>query len=204
MRPPSAKAVEAAESVFTEHRGVMRTREALEAGIHRRTLYWMRDHGKLESLSRGVFVLASAPLPSSPDVAAVMRRVPKAVLCLVSALEFHDIGTQIPSAVQIALPRSVRPPDIDYPRVQVFSMSETVLGVGVEERVTANAEIRVFGVAKTIADCFKYRNRIGLDVALEALQEVMRKKTVSPAEIMNFARVDGVETVVEPYLRALL
>jgi len=204
MRPPSTKAVEAAESIFAEHRGVMRTREALEAGIHRRTLYWMRDHGMLESLSRGVFVLASAPLPSSPDVAAVMRRVPKAVLCLVSALEFHQIGTQIPSAVQIVLPRSIRPPGIDYPRVRVFSMSERVLGAGVEERATADAEMRVFGVAKTIADCFKYRNRIGLDVALEALQEVMRKKTVSPAEIMDFARVDGVKTVVEPYLRALL
>ena len=77
MRPPSAKAVEAAESVFTEHRGVMRTCEALEAGIHRRTLYWMRDHGMLESLSRGVFVLASAPLPSSPDVAAVCAAYPR-------------------------------------------------------------------------------------------------------------------------------
>jgi predicted transcriptional regulator of viral defense system len=204
MREPSDNAVEAAESIFLEHEGVMRTGEALAAGIHRRTLYWMRDHDRLEALSRGVFVLASAPLPASPDVYAVMRRVPQAVLCLVSALEFHEIGTQIPSAVQIALPRSVRPPKIGYPRVQVFNMNERALRAGVEQHSMAGAEVRVFGVGKTIADCFKYRNRIGLDVALEALQEVVRSRKVTPAAIMAFARVDGVETVVAPYLRALL
>lgn len=204
MREPTNNAVEAAEHVFTRHDGVLRTGEALAAGIHRRTLYWMRDHGKLEALSRGVFVLASAPLPASPDVAAVMRRVPKAVLCLVSALEFHGIGTQIPSAVQIALPRSVRPPKIDHPRVQVFNMSEYAITAGVERHAMSGTEVRVFGVAKTIADCFRYRSRIGLDVALEALQEVVRKKTVTPAEIMEFARMDRVRTVVEPYLQALL
>lgn len=204
MREPSDNAVEAAERVFTAHDGIMRTGEALAAGIHRRTLYWMRDHGKLETLSRGIYALESAPLPASPDVAAVMRRVPDAVLCLVSALELHGIGTQIPSAVQIALPRSVRPPRIDRPRVQVFSMSERTLRAGVELHTMAGSEMRVFGVAKTIADCFRYRSRIGLDVALEALQEVVRKRTVTPAEIMQFARIDGVQTVVEPYLQALL
>ncbi|MBA4370070.1 MAG: transcriptional regulator [Coriobacteriaceae bacterium] len=204
MREPSDNAIEAAESIFIGHGGVMRTGEALAAGIHRRTFYWMRDRGRLEALSRGVFILASAPLPASPDVAAVMRRVPKAVLCLVSALEFHGIGTQIPSAVQIALPRNVRPPKIDHPRVQVFNMSESAFRAGVEQRSMAGTEVRVFGVAKTIADCFRYRARIGLDVALEALQEVVRQRTVTPAEIMEFARVDTVETVIEPYLRALL
>lgn len=204
MREPSDNAVEAAERVFTAHDGIMRTGEAFAAGVHRRTLYWMRDHGKLETLSRGIYALGSAPLPASPDVAAVMRRVPDAVLCLVSALEFHGIGTQIPSAVQIALPRSVRPPKIDRPRVQVFSMSEQTLRAGVEFHTMAGSEMRVFGVAKTIADCFRYRSRIGLDVALEALQEVVRKRAITPAEIMRFARIDGVQTVVEPYLQALL
>jgi len=204
MREPSDTAVEQAERIFATRDGVMRTEEALAAGVHRRTLYWMRDHGKLEPLSRGVFVLASAPLPASPDVAAVMRRVPSAVLCLVSALEFHGIGTQVPSAVQIAVPRSMRPPKIDYPRVQVFNMSERALQAGVELHSMAGTEIHVFGVAKTIADCFRYRGRIGLDVALEALQEVVRKRTVTPAEIMEFARIDSVRTVVEPYLQALV
>ena len=204
MREPADKAIAAAESIFAAHNGVMRTGEALEAGIHRRTLYWMRDRGRLEPLSRGVFVLASAPLPESPDVAAVMRRIPKGVLCLVSALEYHGIGTQIPNAVQVALPRNVRPPKIGYPRVQVFNMSDAAFRAGVEKRSMAGAEILVYGVAKTVADCFKYRNRIGLDIAVEAIQEVVRRRMVTPDEIMEFARVDRVEPVVAPYLMALL
>ena len=204
MREPTDNAVAAAEDIFLAHESVMRTGEALQAGVHRRTLYWMRDHGKLETLSRGVFVLTSAPLPESPDVAAVMRRIPKAVLCLVSALEYHGIGTQIPNAVQIALPRNVTPPKIDRPRVQVFSMSDAAYRAGVEEHSMAGAQIRVFGIAKTVADCFKYRNRIGFDIAMEALQEVVRKRTVTPAQIMEFARIDHVDTVITPYLTALL
>jgi len=204
MREPSDIAIHAAEDIFRRHGGVMRTRDALDAGIHRRTLYWLRDRGRLETLSRGVFLLALSDLPESPDVVAVMQRVPQAVLCLVSALDFHGVGTQIPSAVQIALPRGVRPPKIRRPRVQVFNMNEAVLSSGVEEHSMSGVRIRVFGTAKTVADCFKYRNRIGLDVATEALQEVVRAKRATPAEIMGFARVDKVQSVIDPYLRALL
>jgi predicted transcriptional regulator of viral defense system len=204
MREPSDNALMSAEAIFAAHEGVMRTGEALEAGIHRRTLYWMRDHGKLETLSRGVFILASAPLPESPDVAAVMRRIPKAVLCLVSALEYHGIGTQIPNAVQVALPRNIRPPKIAHPRVQVFNMSDAAFRAGIEEHSMAGAQVRVYGAAKTVADCFKYRNRIGFDIAMEALQEVVRKRTATPSEIMEFARIDKVESVIAPYLTALL
>lgn len=204
MREPTDNALKAAEAIFAAHEGVMRTGEALEAGIHRRTLYWMRGRGKLEALSRGVFVLASAPLPESPDVAAVMRRIPKAVLCLVSALEYHGIGTQIPNAVQIALPRNVTPPKLSYPRVQVFSMSGAAFRAGVEEHSMAGAQIRVYCVAKTVADCFKYRNRVGFDIAMEALQEVVRKRAATPSQIMEFARIDKVESIITPYLTALL
>src|SRR5450756_3195610 len=119
MPTPSEQAVEAAAKVFEHHEGVMRTSEALAAGIQPRTLYWMRDRGLLEPLSRGVYHLNSHELPAKPDVAAVMRRAPRAVLCLVSALDLHEVGTQIPAEVQIALPRAVRPPHIDYPRVRV-------------------------------------------------------------------------------------
>jgi predicted transcriptional regulator of viral defense system len=204
MRAPADIAIAQAEHTFAEHGDVMRTGEALDAGIHRRTLYWMRDHGKLEVLSRGVFALASAPLPESPDVAAVMRRIPRGVLCLVSALEYHGIGTQIPAAVQVALPRSIRPPRITHPRVQVFHMSETAFSAGIEEHAMAGVSIRVYSAAKTIADCFKYRNKIGIDVAVEALQEVVRRRLATPDQIMEFARIDRVESVIAPYLAALL
>ena len=119
---PSRQALEAAAAAFEHNHGIMRTSEALAAGIHRRTLYWMRDAGRLEVLSRGVYHLTSHELPAKPDIAAVVRRVPQAVVCLVSALDVHEVGTQIPSEVQIALPRGVRSPRIDHPRVRAFHM----------------------------------------------------------------------------------
>jgi predicted transcriptional regulator of viral defense system len=204
MTTPSLQSIEAATLVFERHHGVMRTSDALAAGIHRRTLYWMRDAGQLERLSRGVYHLASHRLPERPDVAAVMRRAPKAVLCLVSALDLHELGTQIPAEVQIALPRDVRPPRIDYPRVRVFHMSSQSLAAGIEERRAEGVVLRVFNVAKTVADCFKYRSSVGQDVALEALQEAIRERRASPGEIMEYARIDRVQNVMRPYLEALL
>ncbi len=184
--------------------GIMRTSEALAAGIQPRTLYWLRDNGLLVALTRGVYHLASQKLPAKPDVAAIMRRVPRAVLCLVSALDYHEIGTRIPSSVQIALPRNVRPPRIAYPRIKVFHMDEASMTAGIEEQNLAGMQFRVFDIAKTVADCFKFRNSVGLDVAIEALQEVMRNRRASPAEIMRYANVDRVESVIRPYLEALL
>jgi predicted transcriptional regulator of viral defense system len=204
MATPSRQAIDTAARIFERHDGVMRTSDALAARIHRRTLYWMRDAGQLEPLSRGVYHLTSHELPAKPDVAAVMRRAPKAVLCLVSALDFHEVGTQIPGEVQIALPRNVRPPRIDYPRVRVFHMSPASLAAGVEERDADGVALRVFSVAKTVADCFKYRSSVGLDVAIEALQEVIHERRAAPGEIMEYARVDRVQNVIRPYLEALL
>jgi predicted transcriptional regulator of viral defense system len=204
MAEPSRQAIEAATQVFERHQGVMRTSDVLAAGIHRRTLYWMRDAGQLEALSRGVYHLVSYELPAKPDVVAVIRRAPRAVLCLVSALDVHEIGTQIPGEVQIALPRVVRPPRIDYPRVRVFQMGARSLAAGIEERDAEGVTLRVFNVAKTVADCFKYRSSIGQDVALEALQEVVRERRATPGELMRYARIDRVQNVIRPYLEALL
>jgi len=204
MSTPSEQSVRRATAVFDRHDGVLRTSEALAAGIQPRTLYWMRDAGQLEALSRGVYHLTSHPLPDKPDVAAVMRRVPRGVLCLVSALDFHEIGTQVPAEVHIALPRGVRPPRIRYPRVRVVHMSDASLSVGVEERSSKGVQMRVFGIAKTVADCFKYRSTVGLDVAVEALQEVIRERRATPGEIMECAKVDRVQNVIRPYLEALL
>lgn len=201
---PSDRAVQAAAAIFERHDGVMRTSEVLSAGVQPRTLYWMRDTGHLERLSRGVYHLSSHRLPEKPDVAAVMHRAPKAVLCLVSALDLHELGTQIPAEVQIALPRDVRPPRIDYPRVRVFHMSPQSLAAGVEERSAEGVVLRVFNVAKTVADCFKYRSSVGQDVALEALQEAIRERRASPGEIMEYALIDRVQNVIRPYLEALL
>lgn len=204
MRQPTETALSEAVAVFERKGGVLRTSEALGLGVQERTLYWMRDQGLLERLSRGVYHLTSHPLPARPDVTAVIRRVPNAIVCLVSALDFHEVGTQIPVEVQIALPFGAKTPQIDRPRVGVFHMSVASLEAGVEYAETGSMPVRVFGIAKTVADCFKFRNRIGMDVAVEALQEVIREKRVSPAEIMQYARIDRVADVVRPYLEALL
>ena len=204
MSALSEQALRKAAAVFERHDGVMRTSEALAAGIQPRTLYAMRDAGHVERLSRGVYHLASHPLPAKPDVAAVMRRAPRAVLCLVSALDFHEVGTQIPAEVHIALPQDVRRPRIEYPRVRVVHMSPASLEAGVEEHTSRGVRVRVFGVAKTVADCFKYRSTVGADVAVEALREAIRQRRATPGEIMEFARVDRVQNVIRPYLEALL
>jgi predicted transcriptional regulator of viral defense system len=201
---PSETAIAATRQVFEQHGGVMRTSAIIAAGIQPRTLYWMRDQGLIETLSRGVYLLASHTSPAKPDVVAVMARVPKAVLCLVSALDLHEIGTQIPAEVQIALPRDVGPPRIGSPRVRVFHMSPAAMCAGVEEQTMAGVRIRVFSVAKTIADCFKFRSRVGLDAAVGALQEVVRQHRATPGDILHCAKVDRVESVVRPYLEALL
>jgi len=193
-----------ATTAFLSAGGVLGTSEVLASGVEERTLYWMREAGLVESLSRGVYHLAALPLPAYPDVAAVLRRAPHAVLCLVSALQFHEIGTQIPGAVQIALSTGVKAPRIAYPRIERFSMSAEAMAAGVEEHDMDGTRIRVFDLPKTVVDCFKYRNRIGQGVAVEALQETIRSRRATPAQLMRYAKVDRVEQVMRPYLQALM
>ncbi|NLT35554.1 MAG: transcriptional regulator [Gaiellales bacterium] len=204
MKQPPEQALSTATEIFARAGGILRASAAIKAGIQPRTLYWMRDENLLEPLSRGVYHLSALPLPPQPDVIAVAQRVPDAVLCLISALDFYEVGTQVPAEVQIALPRGTKAPWIDCPRIRVFHMSEASLQAGVEVTRVGSTLLRVFGVAKTAADCFKYRNRIGLNVALEALQEVLRERRATPGEIMEFAEIDRVSRIVRPYLEALL
>ena len=202
-RLPSENAVRHASEVFKESGGTLRTREAAGRGVHYSTLYGMRDAGLLEQLSRGVYRLADLPGPGKYDVVTVAARVPGAVLCLVSALDFHDVGTQIPSAVSIAIGPKDRRPQLGYPPIRVYRFSGRALTSGVEEHAVDGTTVRVFSAAKTVADCFKFRNKIGLDVALEALREVVRSRKSTPAEIMEFAEIDRVSKIVRPYLEAV-
>ena len=192
-----------AEAVFREHGGTMRTRDVLAAGVHPRTLYWMRDNGVVEQLSRGLFHLASHELPQSPDIVAVARRVPSGVIALVSALDLHGLTTQIPGGVWVALPRDVKSPRVAYPPMRVVHLSPKSLQAGVQERVIGSTTVRVFSAGKTVADCFKFRSLVGLDVAVEALREALRARATTPAEVMEYARVDRVSAVIRPYLEAL-
>lgn len=202
-RIPSDRAVRVAEKVFRAAGGTLRTREAAERGIQYSTLYGMRDAGLLEQLSRGVYRLAELRAPSKYDVVAVAQRAPNAVLCLISALDFHEIGTQIPSAVNIAIGRKDWRPHFDYPPVHVYRMSADTLTAGVEEHSIDGTPVRVFSAAKTVADCFKFRNKVGLDVALEALRETLRSRKATHNEIMQYAAIDRVQKILRPYLEAM-
>jgi predicted transcriptional regulator of viral defense system len=172
-------------------------------GIHPRTLYALRDSGILEELSRGLYRLKSLPPLNEPDLVTVARKVPQGVVCLLSALAFHGLTTQVPHAVHVALDRGAERPRLAYPPLRVFWLSGAQFHEGVEERQTDGTMVRLYGPEKTIADCFKYRNKLGLDVALEALRTWRQQSGVRADRLLHYARVDRVERIVRPYLEAL-
>jgi len=188
---------------FREHGGVLRTKDALAAGVHPRTLYGLRDEGLIEQLSRGVFRLAAMPGLSQPDLVIVALRVPRAIVCLISALAYHDATNEVPHEVQIALPRGTNAPRLDHPPLRVFRFSGPALSHGVEVVTIDGVAIRVFDLPKTVVDCFRFRNKLGTDVAIDALRQAIERKGVRPAEVLRYARACRVERIVRPYLEAL-
>lgn len=184
--------------------GIIRTADALRAGIHPRTLYGLRDGGTLEQLSRGVYRLADRSPLSHPDLVVVAMRSPKAVVCLVSALAFHELTTQVPHSVSIALPRGTESPRIEHPPVSVHHFSGESQGAGIEEHEIDGVAVRVYGAEKTLADCFKFRNKIGMDVVLEALKLYRERRRFDVGVLLEFANVCRVRTVMKPYLEALM
>ena len=192
-----------AETIFRRHKGVLRTSHALKLGIHPRVLYRLRDSGRLVFVTRGVYRLANLPEPSQPDLLVVASRVPQAVICLISALSFHGITTQVPHEVQIALPRRTRYPRLAHPPTRVFLMTGSAYSEGIETYSTEGIQLRVYGPDKTVVDCFKFRNKIGLDVALEALRLARERKRATPRSLLHYARLCRVDRVMRPYLEAL-
>ena len=184
--------------------GTVRTTEATRRGIPTRVLYRLRDAGKVEQHSRGVYRLASLSPASAPDLMVVAARFPKAVLCLISALAFHELTEEVPHEVHIALPRGAEQPRLDHPPLQVVRMSPTCLRAGVETHTIDGLALRVYSPAKTVADCFKFRNRVGLETALAALKALRRRRGFDVEQLLRFARVCRVEKVMRPYVEAIL
>lgn len=196
-------ATKSATAIFRKKGSILRTQEAIEAGIHPRTLYAMRDAGVIEQNGRGLFRLAKLPPMSEPDLAVVAKRIPCAVVCLISALAIHDLTTQIPHAVQIALRPGAHTPRIAHPPIELFRFSTKTLSAGVEERLIDGITVRVFCAEKTLADVFKFRNRIGLEIAVESLRSYARRNRRRFDLILDFARVCRVEEIMRPYLEAV-
>ena len=189
--------------VFRSAGGVLRTSEALRAGIHPRDLYALRDAGGLEQLSRGVYRLADLPRLSEPDLVTVASRVPKGVIAVVSALHFHGLTTEIPHEVYVALPPGTVRPRLDWPPLRVVRFSGQSLTSGVETHERDGVLVRVYSAAKTVADCFKLRNRFGVALAVEALRTGLQEQAFTPADVLGAARICRVSRIIRPYLEAL-
>ncbi|MBP7637133.1 MAG: type IV toxin-antitoxin system AbiEi family antitoxin domain-containing protein [Kiritimatiellae bacterium] len=184
--------------------GTFTPSEAQRHGISTRTLYRMLQSGKVTRLSRGVYQMTDAPDAGSTDYAVIAKRVPNGVVCLLSALYHHDLTTEIPHTIYLAVTRDARVPRLDYPRVRVFRMSSASFTPGIENKVIGGIETRIYSQEKTIADCFKFRNSIGLDVAVEALKNYMARRGRNPDRVLEMAKVCRVEKVMRPYLETLV
>lgn len=195
---------EHAKAIFREHGGQLRMSEAIDHGITPYMLYALRDRGVVEPVSRGIYRLAELPPLSDPDLVTVSLRYPKAVVCLVSALAFHDITTQIPHEVSVAVPRDSRLPSLDHPPVRAHRFSKASYDAGIETHRIDGATVKVYDREKTLADCFKFRNQIGIDVVLEALRLHRERYGLNLGPLLGYSRACRVERVMRPYLEASL
>lgn len=182
----------------------VRASELAGHGIHRQALSRLVAVGKLERVGRGLYRIPASPLTEHHGLALAIAAVPRGVICLLSALRFHGIGTQLPSQVWIAIDRRARQPALSYPPLRIVRFTGAALTEGVREHRLEGQTVRVYGVAKTVADCFKYRNKIGLDIALEALRESWRARRFALDELDYYAGVCRVRRVMKPYLEALV
>jgi predicted transcriptional regulator of viral defense system len=190
------------EEIFRKHGGQLRMSEAIEQGITRYMLYSLRDKGVIEQVSRGIYRLVDLPPISNPDLVTVSLRFPNAVICLVSALAYHDITTQIPHVVFVAVSRDSRMPSLDHPPIQAHRFSNETYKSGIEEHPIDGVPVKVYSPEKTLADCFKFRNKIGMDVVLEALKLYKTRKKFNLGELLRYAKICRVEKVMRPYLEA--
>jgi predicted transcriptional regulator of viral defense system len=166
------------EDIFRKYGGQLRMSEAISHGISRYMLYSLRDRGILEQVSRGIYRLVELSPTSNPDLVTVSLRFPHSVICLISALSFHEMTTQVPHAINVAVPRDSRIPSLDFPPVQGHRFSNAAFQAGIVEHKIDGAVVKIYSPEKTLVDCFKFRNKIGMDVFLEALQIYKVRKTL--------------------------
>lgn len=198
------KTVSEAKKIITKYGGIIRTCDALKKGIHARTLYVLRDSGEIIQISRGVYRLSTLKPISNPDIVTVSCRFPKAVICLVSALSYHGLTTEIPHRVYIALEKGAEEPIIDYPPLSVHRFSKKSFEAGIDVHDIDGVSVRIYSPEKTVADCLKFRDKIGIDIFLEALKLYKSKYKFQVDEILKYARICRVENTIRPYLEASL
>ena len=193
-----------AVAAFKECGGILRTSQALRSGIHPSTLYVMRDEGRLEMVSRGVYRLADIDPLGNPDLVTVATRIPLGVVCLISALSFHELTTQIPHEIHVALLRGTEEPRLEHPPIKTYRFSGEAFTEGIETHELDGVKVRIYNPEKTLADCFKFRNRIGLDTAVEAVRFYRERMPLKVDDLMHYASICRVKKIIRPYLEAIL
>jgi predicted transcriptional regulator of viral defense system len=184
--------------------GVITAREAARLGVHSQLLTRLVRQGDLERIARGQYRFQDHPITEHHTLTIVSRAVPDGVICLLSVLSFHGIGTQLPAEIWLAVERSAPQPRLHYPPLRVVRFSGEAFSSGIEVHRLEGQPVRMYSVAKTLADLFKYRNKVGLDVALEALREAWREQRFTMDELDRYAQICRVRRVMRPYLEALV
>jgi predicted transcriptional regulator of viral defense system len=202
--PMNAQSYTRYKKVFAENNGTLRAVTATELGVPRHVIYKMVETGDLVREAQGIYRLNGSEPLSSPDLVQVSLRVPRGVVCLLSALYQHNLTTQIPHQVHIALPRDVKTPKIDYPPLRVFHYSQASYQAGIVDEVIDGVRVKIYNREKTIADCFKFREKIGMDVAIESLKDYFGQPRPNAQMLIEFARLNRVENILRPYLEVLI
>jgi predicted transcriptional regulator of viral defense system len=187
-----------------ERHGIMRQSDLKSHGINSATLARLVEEGILHRPSRGLYELVGAEIEAAHALAEVQKRIPKGVICLISALQFHEITLQLPRNVWVAIGQKDRGPTIDYPPVRVVRFSGKALALGVETHLIDSVPVHIFNPAKSIVDSFRFRNSVGLDVALEALRMGWRSRKAKPDDIARYAQELRIWSVVRPYLESVV
>jgi predicted transcriptional regulator of viral defense system len=185
-------------------KGLVRMRDLRDAGVASETVARLVREGAVTRVARGLYQLAEAVPDARRSFAEASALVPKGVTCLISALQFHELTLQMPSVVWIAIDRTGWKPKVEYPPIRFVRFSSRALREGVKRHLIEGIEVPIFEPAKTIVDCFRYRNKIGLDIALEGLREGLRTKRATPDQLWEFARTARVWSVIRPYVEAMV
>ena len=189
---------------LARQRGILRNSDLKDAGIPRSYLYKLSDQGILNRVNRGLYTLKDGPSTEHISLIEMAKQVPKAVVSLLSALSFHGITTQLPFRVWIALPKGSWIPKLKYPPLVTVVVSPEPFSYGIETHTICGVTVKVYSLEKTIADCFKFRSKVGLDVAIEALRKGLHTGRTTPADIFKAAKVNRVSNVISPYIEAIV
>ncbi|MBK9210231.1 MAG: type IV toxin-antitoxin system AbiEi family antitoxin domain-containing protein [Anaerolineales bacterium] len=192
------------KKIFEKHNGLLRASEAIRLGVPEHIVYEMVQSGDLVREARGIYRLADREMLGNSDLVQVSLLVPKGVLCLISALYFYELTTQIPHSVYVALPQNAGRPRMAYPPLEVFWVTTSLHSVGVDEYVLDGVKVKIYSREKTITDCFKFRKRIGEEIALEALKDYVNQPKQDVHKLLEYAKINRVEKLITPYLKSLL